>query len=107
MCFCNDTASTEIYTLSLRDALPIFLRRLRVRAPTAAAFDRSGRLWVATRRGRLAVVPPGARTAEKKRVRLGRGRSEADTSGLQSRPFFPSRLLLSKKKRFIFPFSLF
>src|SRR3712207_7054987 len=25
--FCNDTATTEIYTLSLHDALPIYVRR--------------------------------------------------------------------------------
>src|SRR3712207_7461356 len=30
--FFNDTATTEIYTLSLHDALPIFRRRLRARA---------------------------------------------------------------------------
>src|SRR3989442_5366658 len=29
--FFNDTATTEIYTLSLHDALPIFLRSLKVR----------------------------------------------------------------------------
>src|SRR3712207_7859579 len=28
LCFFNDTATTEIYTLSLHDALPIFQRRL-------------------------------------------------------------------------------
>src|SRR3712207_8342630 len=27
MCFFNDTATTEIYTLSLHDALPIFVQR--------------------------------------------------------------------------------
>src|SRR2546422_10234043 len=31
--FFNDTATTEIYTLSLHDALPILLRKLAPRAP--------------------------------------------------------------------------
>src|SRR6185503_20661736 len=30
--FCNDTATTEIYTLSLHDALPIYLRSDRAAA---------------------------------------------------------------------------
>src|SRR3712207_8190211 len=35
----NDTATTEIYTLSLHDALPIFLRLLRELAFAAVADD--------------------------------------------------------------------
>src|SRR3712207_8001165 len=44
--FFNDTATTEIYTLSLHDALPIFLRAVGVGAaagPGAAADRRRGR----------------------------------------------------------------
>src|SRR2546430_11419531 len=33
--FFNDTATTEIYTLSLHDALPIWLRRRHRRRPSA------------------------------------------------------------------------
>src|SRR5256885_11211577 len=46
--FFNDTATTEIYTLSLHDALPIYARRphradaARLRAPAAAGADRRG-----------------------------------------------------------------
>src|SRR3712207_9282645 len=32
-CFFNDTATTEIYTLSLHDALPIFAIQLSLKAP--------------------------------------------------------------------------
>src|SRR3712207_8010766 len=35
--FFNDTATTEIYTLSLHDALPIWLRGVTVGRPTPAA----------------------------------------------------------------------
>src|SRR2546423_2748866 len=38
--FFNDTATTEIYTLSLHDALPIFPRRLRAAGAPAGALPR-------------------------------------------------------------------
>src|SRR6266542_4025658 len=41
--FCNDTATTEIYTLSLHDALPI-LRRLRL-APGQLSPHCQGQTW--------------------------------------------------------------
>src|SRR2546430_14388807 len=54
--FFNDTATTEIYTLSLHDALPICRERHPVRAPAgpggaleAAAVRRRGRLRGRTR----------------------------------------------------------
>src|SRR5256884_9422199 len=40
--FFNDTATTEIYTLSLHDALPICARRRRARGERAAAPSSSG-----------------------------------------------------------------
>src|SRR5216684_4297663 len=67
--FFNDTATTEIYTLSLHDALPIFGR---------------GAVAVAHRHGH------GVRAAH------GR-RSEEHTSELQSRLQLVCRLLLEKK----------
>src|SRR6267378_8030929 len=72
LCFCfffNDTATTEIYTLSLHDALPTSSRRPRPasRAPPA---------W----------CPPPSR-------------SEEHTSELQSRRDLVCRLLLEKKKK--------
>src|SRR2546429_6735273 len=72
--FFNDTATTEIYTLSLHDALPIC-------APT-------------TGRQR-----PAARSTGRPRPGLhGCGRSEEHTSELQSRLHLVCRLLLEKKK---------
>src|SRR5258705_8421354 len=69
--FFNDTATTEIYTLSLHDALPIWKTR---RAGT----------WCATERAR--ALTNGCR------------RSEEHTSELQSLRHLVCRLLLEKKK---------
>src|SRR3712207_8997768 len=83
--FFNDTATTEIYTLSLHDALPISA------TPTAPRprFSRSPR----TPRAR----PPSRRfrTASTRT----RTRSEEHTSELQSRQYLVCRLLLEKKKK--------
>src|SRR3989442_6054124 len=80
--FFNDTATTEIYTLSLHDALPISSRHaVRGAGPGAGPRrDRSGRESEST----------------------GGHRSEEHTSELQSRPHLVCRLLLEKKKQ---PFS--
>src|SRR3712207_7616150 len=84
--FFNDTATTEIYTLSLHDALPIFPRSL------------------AGRRGHLpaALVPherhERVHGPHLRRVRRqARRRSEEHTSELQSRQYLVCRLLLEKK----------
>src|SRR6476660_9929208 len=69
--FFNDTATTEIYTLSLHDALPIFAVEVAHQLPE----------------------PHPAR------LRLGRGRSEEHTSELQSPDHLVCRLLLEKKKK--------
>src|SRR2546428_7950434 len=81
--FFNDTATTEIYTLSLHDALPI--SRFRIRDSGGAADLAVGRL---------------ARRVS--RFGHGRGvcvRSEEHTSELQSRSDLVCRLLLEKKKK--------
>src|SRR3989442_11520818 len=81
--FFNDTATTEIYTLSLHDALPIS-QSSRGRA----AIRRQVRGDTGRRRR---AVPP--------RCVLGvEWRSEEHTSELQSRPHLVCRLLLEKKK---------
>src|SRR2546430_7560293 len=72
--FFNDTATTEIYTLSLHDALPIFHGRRDRRC-----------------RARLPPPRPNARSASD-------GRSEEHTSELQSQSNLVCRLLLEKKK---------
>src|SRR5258708_39588878 len=75
--FFNDTATTEIYTLSLHDALPIYrlLNWKRLRAPFWPYFLRS-----LERESRLT------------------SRSEEHTSELQSPDHPVCRLLLEKKK---------
>src|SRR6266568_9156935 len=74
--FFNDTATTEIYTLSLHDALPI---------SDLAAFGSTA--------GRNRARPCGCRN----RRRRDR-RSEEHTSELQSQFHLVCRLLLEKKK---------
>src|SRR3712207_8939856 len=84
-CFCfNDTATTEIYTLSLHDALPIF-----VRVAQEALADADALLLEDYNKGALA--PPLIAAVM---------RSEEHTSELQSRQYLVCRLLLEKKKKF-------
>src|SRR5258707_5627660 len=70
--FFNDTATTEIYTLSLHDALPIYASATPQPTPN--------------------IRLPTARLA-------GTWRSEEHTSELQSRQYLVCRLLLEKKKK--------
>src|SRR2546430_13637275 len=79
MSFCfffNDTATTEIYTLSLHDALPIYLFRFDD--------DLDGELVRNVQLIRLAAIF---------------ARSEEHTSELQSQSNLVCRLLLEKKKK--------
>src|SRR5260221_12594250 len=59
--FFNDTATTEIYTLSLHDALPICLSRPRRPAPRVSSPSREAREGEAAQplRGRFHVNPGG------------------------------------------------
>src|SRR5438034_5183320 len=79
--FFNDTPPTEIYTLSLHDALPICVRAVDrvVAAKRAVASDR-----------RVEVPVDGAAVGV---------RSEEHTSELQSHSDLVCRLLLEKKKK--------
>src|SRR5215203_4251213 len=55
--FFNDTATTEIYTLSLHDALPILGRQIRGHCPElATGLGRGGAVLCLPRRGASAVV---------------------------------------------------
>src|SRR5438552_7677215 len=81
--FFNDTATTEIYTLSLHDALPIYATGGIGGEPDS---DGAGE----TRDG----VPELVAHHE-----LDRGRSEEHTSELQSPDHLVCRLLLEKKKK--------
>src|SRR5438132_12420017 len=83
--FFNDTATTEIYTLSLHDALPILLA-----AVDEAAIAKFGRFpW--DRRVIAALID--------KLDAAGTARSEEHTSELQSHSDLVCRLLLEKKKK--------
>src|SRR3712207_9420819 len=92
--FFNDTATTEIYTLSLHDALPIsgeHGRRVhRPRVLVRREADHPGRAG-----GPL--LRQAARAADGVRRLLHR--SEEHTSELQSRQYLVCRLLLEKKKK--------
>src|SRR2546422_7282003 len=80
--FFNDTATTEIYTLSLHDALPIF-----------HAGD--AHLAVGDRRAERVSAGPPSRAHDEFPNPV---RSEEHTSELQSRLHLVCRLLLEKKK---------
>src|SRR2546430_11008439 len=77
--FFNDTATTEIYTLSLHDALPILIGGGVVGLSCALRLARAGDAVVVVER-----------------------RSEEHTSELQSQSNFVCRLLLEKKKKPLF-----
>src|SRR2546421_9560018 len=93
--FFNDTATTEIYTLSLHDALPISGPRLRAaRAPRAVTLGRLVGAWLPVAI-LFAVAPPIGYRWDQAIVQ----RSEEHTSELQSRSDLVCRLLLEKKKK--------
>src|SRR3712207_8514003 len=104
MMFFNDTATTEIYTLSLHDALPIYAavhRRgvgWRSRAQDPAAHDRTAPR--AHREDAGLVLDRGRCRGRRSRARVQedpRRRSEEHTSELQSRQYLVCRLLLEKQ----------
>src|SRR3712207_9071789 len=88
--FFNDTATTEIYTLSLHDALPISIVRQQLVDALEAAHQRVGLEPEARERFDHAHLGFG---------RHGAYRSEEHTSELQSRQYLVCRLLLEKKKK--------
>src|SRR3712207_8386127 len=91
--FFNDTATTEIYTLSLHDALPICCRRGRRPPPARSRCRRAPAAAPAPR------LRPPRRPAPGPPARPARRRSEEHTSELQSRQYLVCRLLLEKKKK--------
>src|SRR3712207_8490359 len=93
--FFNDTATTEIYTLSLHDALPISSRSAGGRTPGSSGRPSQSAM---TRTGASLPRRPGWRTAAWKSPARWT-RSEEHTSELQSRQYLVCRLLLEKKKK--------
>src|SRR5260221_14080420 len=89
--FFNDTATTEIYTLSLHDALPICFPQVPCRRPRRPS-------------PRIFAMPPATRSLSplawrKSSARaFSASRSEEHTSQLQSHSDHVYRLLLEKKK---------
>src|SRR5438045_6223772 len=81
--FFNDTSTTEIYTLSLHDALPIYVNIRTGKRDTHAPEFQQFLESVATN------IQPG----------IGLKRSEEHTSELQSLRHLVCRLLLEKKKK--------
>src|SRR5689334_24848766 len=80
--FFNDPATTEIYTLSLHDALPISSARTRAAVPSSSTAGGS----------------PAAPRTRTRAGWAGCSRSEEHTSELQSQFHLVCRLLLEKKK---------
>src|SRR2546425_9377237 len=78
--FFNDTATTEIYTLSLHDALPICPTKNALPTPSVIPSSLLARFW-------------------SRKALPARTRSEEHTSELQSLAYLVCRLLLEKKKK--------
>src|SRR3712207_8825533 len=74
--FFNDTATTEIYTLSLHDALPICRLLKDAPAPHKMVQSPDGRLWLLHRTGlsELALSPNRLAIEERRRFRWGEDR---------------------------------
>src|SRR5438876_8859585 len=85
--FCHDAATTEIYPLSLHDALPIYAARGRP-AIILQHFEDAEIFHQAVTQ----------RAVELQNIPIGMFRSEEHTSELQSPVHLVCRLLLEKKK---------
>src|SRR3712207_8953948 len=82
--FFNDTATTEIYTLSLHDALPILAPAHRPRPSSASSTS--------------SFHSPTQPKKLRRKSAATHARSEEHTSELQSRQYVVCRLLLEKKR---------
>src|SRR3712207_7492127 len=98
--FFNDTATTEIYTLSLHDALPIYSKSgcppscnttTTLPSKSIARPSKKSPVWCS----RPPHGKPGHRAPARRTPR-----SEEHTSELQSRQYLVCRLLLEKKKNY-------
>src|SRR5437868_14965428 len=85
--FFNDTATTEIYTLSLHDALPIWWR-----SPILPILV--SRAWIP-----MVAIAISGQNSGRSPPKNCWARSEEHTSELQSRFDLVCRLLLEKKKK--------
>src|SRR2546421_1513195 len=98
--FFNDTATTEIYTLSLHDALPISLNANGCIPITHPGLLPPAGYHITDMGGGQYMYCPNPSTALGRYVNLPNDmRSEEHTSELQSRSDLVCRLLLEKKKK--------
>src|SRR2546429_4437049 len=95
--FFNDTATTEIYTLSLHDALPILSLNSTSPPPLTWTSMKPGTSQAPSGRSRRGI-PAGSST---RATSPAIARSEEHTSELQSRLHLVCRLLLEKKKYYL------
>src|SRR3712207_8468869 len=103
--FFNDTATTEIYTLSLHDALPILIST-EPWLSSAVVNTSLLRVGIVVFRSISFVITPPLVSMPKERGVTSRSRtsltrSEEHTSELQSRQYLVCRLLLEKKKTIV------
>src|SRR3712207_9056651 len=97
--FFNDTATTEIYTLSLHDALPIFRETCTNRDQhcVGLTFDNDFRRRAHSRTEPVIKLLQCGSGREALLAHTHAARSEEHTSELQSRQYLVCRLLLDKK----------
>src|SRR2546429_5878004 len=96
--FFNDTATTEIYTLSLHDALPICCPSRRSPARRSLRPSRAAPPRASSCPNRCGPPAPRYEWIPSNTWACGLSRSEEHTSELQSRLHLVCRLLLEKKK---------
>src|SRR5690606_40101312 len=100
----NDTTTTEIYTLSLHDALPIYPYICSPQKEGYSVYKRNLMPTISqlVRKGRATITKKSKSVAldscPQRRGVCTRVRSEEHTSELQSRENLVCRLLLEKKK---------
>src|SRR5947207_5935127 len=102
LCIFNATTTTQFYTLSLHDALPILIETLMKRLDVPESPSRKATAWLTEKVTELKLgwddSGDGLLRLLKAFEALSLGRSEEHTSELQSHSDLVCRLLLEKKK---------
>src|SRR5947209_11568997 len=97
--FFTDTATTEIYTLSLHDALPISSKWNKIEHRLFSFISTNWRGKPLISHEVIINLITGTTTTTGLKVYAQLDRSEEHTSELQSRQYLVCRLLLEKKKK--------
>src|SRR5690349_23327679 len=95
----TDTSPTELYTLSLHDALPIFSAKAKEEAWPKRPISSTSRSSVRPTPYARVPIPSTSSSWPPTSTRRCARRSEEHTSELQSRRDLVCRLLLEKKKK--------